>query len=149
MCARTKGYSVRALCYNTSPLVTRKEEVNLGGAVLLLLCCRFNGRDVWGQQICRLDSVDGHRVLSAVPVNGDSLPGPSQDEVGSLVGLRQRTADGIHAYEDVGAGVEVLAHKGPHRGRTRLHWLKVSHDTFEAGGKVLGTAGYRLGCFNQ
>ena len=129
--------------------MTRKEEGNLGGAVLLLLSCRFNGRDVWGQQICQLDSVDGHRVLSAVPANGDSLPGPSQEEVGSLVVLRQKTADGIHAYEDVGAGVEVLAYKAPHRGRTRLHWLKIFHDTLKAGGKVLGAAGCRIGCFNQ
>ena len=129
--------------------MTRKEERNLGGAVLLLLCCRFNDRDVWGQEICRLDSVDGHCVLSAIPVNGDSLLGPSQDEVGSLVRLRDRTADGIHAYEDMGAGIEVLPHKDPHRGRTRLHWLKISHNTFEAGGKVLGAAGCRIGCFNQ
>ena len=79
-------------------------------------------------------------------VNGDSLPGPSQDEVGSLVGLRQRPADGIHAYEDVGAGVEVLAHEGLHRGRARLHWLKASHGTFETGGEVLGAAGCKVGC---
>ena len=106
--------------------MTRKEERNLDGAVLLF-CCQFDGRNVrslvWGQQICRLDSVDGHCVLNTIPVNGDSLPGPSQDDVGSLVRLRQRPADSIYAYEGVGAGVEVLAHKGLHRGRTRLHWL--------------------------
>ena len=47
-------------------------------------------------------------------VNGESLPGPSQDKVGSLVRLCQMPADSIYTYEDVDAGVEVLAHEGLH-----------------------------------
>ena len=104
--------------------MTREEERDLLSVVLLQFWCWLDGRDVgrlvWSQQVCRLDSFDGHSVLRAVSVNGDSLPGPSQDKVGSLVGLRQRPADGIHAYEDMGAGVEVLVHEGLHQGRARL-----------------------------
>ena len=126
---------VRALCYNTPPISDEeggKKSWWCGAAVLLLPILWQSGTNRYA---------DLTRSMATVPVNGDSLPGPSQDEVGSLVRLRQRPADGIYAYEDEGADVEVLAHKGIYRGRTRLHWLKASHDTFEAGGEVLGAAG--------
>lgn len=82
-------------------------------------------------------------------VDRDSLSGPSQDAVGSLVGLLQGPPDGIHAHEDVGAGVEVLVDEGLLRGRARLHRLEAPHGTFEAGGEVLDAAGGSVRCGRQ
>ena len=53
------------------------------------------------EQVSWFDSVDGDRVQRTVPVNRDSLPGPSVDTIGSLVWLSERRMDCIDTNEHV------------------------------------------------
>lgn len=90
-------------------------------------------RLAWGQQVGRLDPVDGDRVQRTIFVLGHGRV------------LLQGSSDGIYAHEDLGARVQFLSNEDFPLGRAGLYWLKTLHGTHEASGEILDAAGAATG----